>query len=83
VAGHAVKGPTEAFMAAIGRPVTTAGVASLYEGLLDAMVVDADDPDPDPGPEGIRILSCSTLMEGPDGRRALAEAVLAFARTLA
>jgi hypothetical protein len=58
-------------------------VASLYEGLLDAMVVDADDPDPDPGPEGIRILSCSTLMEGPDGRRALAEAVLAFARTLA
>jgi LPPG:FO 2-phospho-L-lactate transferase len=83
VAGHAIKGPTEAFMTAIGRPVTAAGVASLYEGLLDAMVVDADDPDPDPGAEGIRILSCSTLMEGPDGRRALAEAVLAFARTLA
>ena len=83
VAGHAVKGPTEAFMTAIGRPVTAAGVASLYEGLLDGMVVDADDPDPDPWPEGIRILSCSTLMEGPDGRRALAEATLAFARRLA
>jgi LPPG:FO 2-phospho-L-lactate transferase len=83
VAGQVVKGPTERFMQAVGRPSDAAGVASLYEGLLDAMVVDADDPDPDPGPEGIRILSCSTLMEGPDGRRALAEAVLAFARTLA
>ena len=35
-------------MAAIGRPVTAAGVASLYEGLLDAIVVDAGDPDPPP-----------------------------------
>jgi LPPG:FO 2-phospho-L-lactate transferase len=81
VAGRAVKGPTEAFMAAIGRPAGAAGVASLYEGLLDAMVVDAGDPDP--GPEGIPLLSCPTLMEGPAGRRALAEKVLGFAHTLA
>ena len=52
VAGHAVKGPTEQFMAAVGRPATAAGVASLYEGLIEAIVVDADDPDP--GPEGSR-----------------------------
>jgi len=81
VAGRAVKGPTEAFMAAIGRPVSAAGVASLYEGLLDAMVVDAGDPDP--GPEGVPLLACPTLMEGPAGRRALAEDVLGFAQTLA
>ncbi len=78
VAGHAVKGPTEAFMTAIGRPVTAAGVASLYAGVIDAMVV--DEGDPDPGPKDIPVLSCPTVMEGASGRRALAERVLEFAR---
>lgn len=77
VAGRAVKGPTEAFMDAVGRPRSAAGVASLYVGLIDAMVVDEDDPDPPP--EGLRVLTCPTLMEGATGRRALAERVLAFA----
>ena len=81
VAGRAVKGPTEKFMAAVHRPATAAGVASLYEGLISAMVVDADDPDP--GPEGVRVLSCPTLMEGAQGRRQLAERVLEFAEALA
>jgi LPPG:FO 2-phospho-L-lactate transferase len=81
VAGHVVKGPTEKFMEAVGRLPTAAGVASLYEGLISAMVVDADDPDP--GPEGIQVLSCPTLMEGADGRRELAERVLEFAEVLA
>ena len=80
VAGRAIKGPTEAFMAAIGRPTTSAGVASLYVGLLDGIVVDAGDPDPPPAE--LRSLACPTLMEGPDGRRALAERVLAFAPEL-
>ena len=80
VAGRAVKGPTEAFMAAIGRPVSAAGVASLYEGLLDGLVV--DEGDPDPPPDGIPSLACPTLMEGPDGRRSLAERVLSFASEL-
>jgi LPPG:FO 2-phospho-L-lactate transferase len=76
VAGRAIKGPTEAFMAAIGRPVSAAGVVSLYEGLLDGIVV--DEGDPDPPPEVLPTLSCPTLMEGAEGRRALAERVLAF-----
>jgi LPPG:FO 2-phospho-L-lactate transferase len=80
VAGRAIKGPTEEFMAAVARPVNAAGVASLYAGLLDAMVVDEDDPDPPP--EGLRTLSCPTLMEGAEGRRALAERVLEFAEGL-
>jgi LPPG:FO 2-phospho-L-lactate transferase len=80
VAGRAIKGPTEAFMQAIGRPVSAAGVASLYQGLLDGLVVDEGDPDPppsDPPP-----LVCRTLMEGSAGRRALAEQVLRFAESL-
>jgi LPPG:FO 2-phospho-L-lactate transferase len=80
VAGHAVKGPTEAFMAAIGRPSTAAGVASLYEGLLDAMVADEDDPDE--GPDDLTVFRCPTLMEGEDGRRALADRVLDYAASL-
>jgi LPPG:FO 2-phospho-L-lactate transferase len=80
VGGRAVKGPTEAFVAALGRPVTAAGVASMYVGLLDGMVVDARDPDPGPG--DVALLSCPTLMEGSDGRRELAERVLDFARGL-
>jgi LPPG:FO 2-phospho-L-lactate transferase len=80
VAGKAVKGPTEAFMAAVGRPVNAAGVASLYAGLIDAIVV--DDGDPDPPPDDVRVLSCQTLMEGAEGRRRLAEQVLEFAQSL-
>jgi LPPG:FO 2-phospho-L-lactate transferase len=81
VAGHAVKGPTEAFMAAVGSPVSAAGVASLYRGLIDALVVDEDDPDPLPGE--IESVSFPTLMEGPEGRRALAARVLKLARSIA
>ncbi len=81
VGGRAVKGPTELFMAAIGRPSTAAGVASLYQGLLDGIVCDAGDPDPPP--EGTAVLVCPTLMEGADGRRALAARSLEFAGSLA
>lgn len=81
VAGRAIKGPTEAFMAAIGRPVGAAGVASLYAGLLDGIVV--DDGDPDPPPEGLAVLVRPTLMDGAAGRVALAERVLAWAGELA
>ena len=81
VAGEVVKGPTDIFMRAIGRPSTAAGAASLYEGLLDGMLCDPGDPDPPP--EGIRVLSCPTLMDGPKGRRELAERTLEFASSLA
>jgi LPPG:FO 2-phospho-L-lactate transferase len=80
VAGRAVKGPTEKFMAALGRPSMAAAVASLYEGVVQAMVVDADDPDP--GPRDLQVLSCPTLMQGAEGRRNLAERVLEFADAL-
>jgi LPPG:FO 2-phospho-L-lactate transferase len=79
VGGHAVKGPTEAFMDAVGRPRTASGVASLYAGLLDGMVHDPDEPDPPAEPA---TFSCPTLMDGPHGRAELAARVLEFAATL-
>jgi len=81
VAGAVVKGPTERFMAAVGRASTAAGVASLYTGLIDAMVVDEDDPDPPP--EEIPTLAAPTLMEGAAGRARVARIVLDYAADLA
>jgi LPPG:FO 2-phospho-L-lactate transferase len=80
VAGEVVKGPTADFMRAVGRPSSSAGTASLYEGLLDGTVCDPEDPDPPP--EDVPVLACPTLMEGAAGRRALAERVLEFAASL-
>ncbi|HWO83864.1 MAG TPA: 2-phospho-L-lactate transferase [Solirubrobacterales bacterium] len=81
VAGEVVKGPTDRFMEGIGRPTTAAGVASLYAGLIDAMVVDEGDPDPPPAE--VPTLAAETLMEGVAGRVRLARIVLDYAATLA
>src|SRR5204862_2290112 len=81
VAGKSMKGPTEAFVAALGRAVTPAGIASLYQGLLDGFVSDADDPGDDP--DDVAILRCPTLMSDAASRRALAERVLELVGTLA
>jgi LPPG:FO 2-phospho-L-lactate transferase len=81
VAGKVVKGPTERFMAAVGRPSTAAGIASLYTGLIDAMVVDSGDPDPPP--EEIQTLDTATLMEGAGDRARVAQTVLDYAASLA
>ncbi len=81
VAGAVVKGPTDRFMEGIGRPSTAAGVASLYAGLIDAMVV--DDGDPEPPPDDIRTLAAPTLMDGAAGRARVARVVLDYAATLA
>jgi LPPG:FO 2-phospho-L-lactate transferase len=80
VAGEVVKGPTDRFMQALGRPCTAAGVASLYAGLIDGMVVDEGDPDPPPAEIGTE--ATATLMEGASGRARLARVVLDYADTL-
>lgn len=81
VAGRVVKGPTDAFMRALGRPTDAAGAASMYEGLLDGLV--CDDGDPEPPPERPQSLVRPTLMDGQAGRRTLAVATLEFAESLA
>jgi LPPG:FO 2-phospho-L-lactate transferase len=81
VAGQVVKGPTDRFMQALSRPTTAAGVASLYAGLIDGMVVDEDDPDPPP--VEVATLAAPTLMEGASGRARVARIVLDYADSLA
>jgi len=81
VAGKVIKGPTDLFMRALGRPSTAAGVATLYQGLIDAMITDADDPDPPPS--DIRSFSTATLMHSSESRATVARAVLKVGETLA
>jgi LPPG:FO 2-phospho-L-lactate transferase len=77
VGGKAVKGPTEAFMDAVNRPRTAAGVASLYQGLIGAMIHDPEEPDP---PAGIATLAIDTMMDGAEARSRVAAAVIEHAR---
>jgi LPPG:FO 2-phospho-L-lactate transferase len=79
VGGRSLKGPTEAFLRGLGRPVSAAGVASLYAGILDAMVVDPDEREP---PEGTEVLRCPTVMGNAAERRGVARRTLEFARSL-
>jgi LPPG:FO 2-phospho-L-lactate transferase len=80
VAGEVVKGPTERFMAAVGRPSTASGVASLYAWLIDAMIVDQDDPDPPPSE--IPTQAAPTLMDSAAARARLARIVLDLGASL-
>jgi len=80
VAGNVLKGPTREFMAAIGRPATATGVASLYAGLLDGML--CDEADPDPPPDDVVTAAAPLLMEGAEGRKRVAERTLDLAGSL-
>jgi LPPG:FO 2-phospho-L-lactate transferase len=75
VAGQVLKGPTDAFLAHAGLPLSSDGIARCYEGLLDGLVADQ--------PSGlITTFTADVLMSDPPRRRAVAEAALAFAASL-
>jgi LPPG:FO 2-phospho-L-lactate transferase len=81
VGGKVVKGPTAKFLRAEGKEVTAAGVAELYDGLLDGMVVDVGDPDPPPA--GIETLAAPILMDNARARKRVGRVVLGFGASLA
>ena len=78
VGGHAVKGPTEPFMAHAELPLGVAGVLAAYEGLLDGVVCDERPEDRD-----VPVLVTDTLMTDAEARRRVANETLDFARGLA
>jgi LPPG:FO 2-phospho-L-lactate transferase len=80
VAGRAIKGPTERFMAAVGRDPSADGVATTYGELLDGIVVDVSDPGPPP--ERPPSIAVPTLMDDSAARTRVAERTLDFAASL-
>lgn len=75
VAGQVLKGPTAAFLAWAGQPVSTAGVAAHYGDVLDGIV--ADEPI-----DSLPSLHADLLMADGAGRERLAREALAFAEAL-
>ncbi len=76
VGGKAVKGPVDRMLARMAGGTSPAHVASCYEGLIDALVVDESDPT---GPLAVRAVVTQTLMTDLAASRRLAETVLAVA----
>lgn len=81
IGGRAIKGPTAKMMTELGVARSARAVAAHYQGLLDGFVLDdADAAEADA--IGLPCLATRTLMANEDDKRALAGAVLAFARQL-
>jgi LPPG:FO 2-phospho-L-lactate transferase len=75
IGGKAVKGPADRMLARLAGGTTPRHVASCYEGLIDALVVDeADAAAALPG--GVRAVVTRTLMHDLDAARRLAAAAL-------
>jgi LPPG:FO 2-phospho-L-lactate transferase len=77
VEGQVLKGPTDAFMAWAGLPLSAAGIAAAYAPLIDGIVTDEPLDDTDLVSE-----QTDTRMDDPAARRRVAEEVLQFAEGL-
>jgi LPPG:FO 2-phospho-L-lactate transferase len=80
VGGKALKGPADRMLASLGHEVSAAGVAAMYEGLVDAMVVDRVDEGGRAGIEslGMRVLVTDSVMRDAADRTRLAREVVGF-----
>ena len=80
VGGRALKGPADRMLASLGHEVSAAGVAAMYEGLVDAMVVDRVDEGGRAGIEslGMRVLVTDSVMRDAVDRTRLAREVVGF-----
>ena len=80
VGGRALKGPADRMLASLGHEVSAAGVARMYEGLLDGMVVDTVDEEDRPEVEalGMRVLATNAIMHDAPDRERLAREILEF-----
>jgi LPPG:FO 2-phospho-L-lactate transferase len=80
VGGRALKGPADRMLASLGHEVSAAGVARMYEGLVEGMVIDRVDAEERREIEalGMRVLATGALMRDAPDRARLAREVLEF-----
>ncbi|HUG14114.1 MAG TPA: 2-phospho-L-lactate transferase [Thermomicrobiales bacterium] len=85
VGGRALKGPADSMLDSLGHEVSAAGVAALYLGLLDGIVIDEADAALAEQIEssGMRVVVTRTVMQSYEDRAQLARETLGFAATLA
>jgi LPPG:FO 2-phospho-L-lactate transferase len=84
VGGRALKGPADRMLRSLGHEVSAAGVARMYEGLIDGFVVDRLDREEEAeiSALGMRVRTTDAVMrDGPDRER-LAREVLNFCSKL-
>lgn len=81
IAGQVVKGPAAKMLRSLGHEVSAVGVARLYRGLVDLMVIDEQDRELAPRVEalGLRCLVTDTMMTSLQRKAGLARTVLAGA----
>ena len=80
VGGRALKGPADRMLDSLGHEVSAAGVARMYEGLVDGVVIDRMDERERPDIEalGMCVLATDAVMHDANDRARLAREVLAF-----
>lgn len=78
VGGAALRGPAAEMLRALGHPASPVGVAELYDGIIDAMVIDEADASASVELErsGIRAVVTDTIMRDARARHHLAVAAL-------
>jgi LPPG:FO 2-phospho-L-lactate transferase len=74
VGGRALKGPADRVLASMGYMSSPAGVAAVYDGLIDTLVV--DDADRDSAIEGLDVFATDTIMTGPESAARLCKEIL-------
>jgi len=81
VGGKALKGPADKMLTTLGHDVSALGVARIYAGLLDILVIDEQDAALQPEIErlGIEVTVTNTIMGGPEDRERFALEMLAAA----
>ena len=80
VGGRALKGPADRMLRSLGHEVSAAGVARMYEGVIDGMVIDRIDEGEEASISalGMRVLATDAVMRDQADRERLAREVLRF-----
>ncbi len=78
IAGKPVRGPADRMLIGLGREPSVVGVASLYKGLIDTLIIDREDLPRRGSIEklGMRVVVANTLMNTLDSKTRLAETTL-------